>query len=60
MKKEKKPTVDISNLPRPAILELTQKLVGIATRQLASGKDVSQENIAIVNRARKALTKARK
>lgn len=44
----------IASLPRPAILELTRRLVEMATRRLASGQDVTQENIAIVNRARKA------
>jgi hypothetical protein len=45
----------ISELPRPAILALTKMLLGVATRRLASGQDVTQENIAIVNRARKVV-----
>jgi len=48
----------ISELPRAAILSLTQKLIGIATHRLATGQDVTQENIATVNRARKAVAKA--
>jgi hypothetical protein len=48
----------ISKLPRDAILSVTKSLLGVAMRRLASGQDVTQENIAIVNRARKAVAKA--
>lgn len=34
------------------ILALTEKLYGLASRQIASAQHVSQEDIAIVNRAR--------
>lgn len=48
----------ISELPRGDILAITKKLLGVAMRRLASGQDVTQENVAIVNRARRAVAKA--
>jgi hypothetical protein len=51
-------TATIPQLPRADILALTKTLIGVATHRLASGKDVTQENIRIVNRARKAVANA--
>lgn len=48
----------IPELPRADILALTKTLLGVATRRLASGQDVTQENIAIVNAARKTVARA--
>jgi hypothetical protein len=48
----------IPELPRADILALTKTLLGVATSRLASGQDVTQENFAIVNRARKAVARA--
>lgn len=52
---EKNLDATISELPRATILALTRELVAQAVRRFANGQDVTQENIAIVNRARKAL-----
>lgn len=51
--KTKNQPVTIAKMERPAILALTRKLLDAATHRLASGQDVTQENIKIVNRARK-------
>lgn len=48
----------IASTAPSAILEMTRTLLDFATRRLASGQDVTQENIAIVNRARKAVKAA--
>jgi hypothetical protein len=48
----------IPELPRDDMLALTKSLLGVATRRLASGKDVTEENIRIVNHARKTVAKA--
>lgn len=39
------------------VLAVTEKAVEIAKRHIATGEDVSQENVAILNRARQALAK---
>jgi hypothetical protein len=57
---KKKPDATIAQLPRGDILALTKALIAVATKRLASGQDVSQENIAAVNRARKAVANAGK
>lgn len=57
---KKKPDATIAGLPRGDILALTKSLLAVATKRLANGQDVSQENIAAVNRARKAVSRAGK
>ena len=41
------------------ILALTEKVYGLAKAHIASGQQVSQEDIAILNNSRKVITKAR-
>lgn len=47
----------VQNATRADILALTKKLYDIGKKRIASGKDVSQENIAILNRTREAIAK---
>lgn len=42
---------------RADILALTKKLYEIGKKRVSSGQDVSQENIAILNRTRDAIRK---
>jgi hypothetical protein len=57
---KKNPDATIAAIPKADILALTKTLLEVATRRLANGQDVSQENIATVNRARKAVSRASK
>ena len=47
----------IAAIPKADILALTKSLLVLAIRRLANGQDVTQENIATVNRARKAVAR---
>lgn len=50
---------DLKNMPREAILALADKLLDAAKQRLASGQDVTQENIRITNDARKRIAAAK-
>lgn len=52
-------TNSLTGKSREDILTLTEKLYKIATKQIASGQDVGQEQFAIANRARIQIKRSR-
>lgn len=59
MTQEIKPPKELAGQSQPAILALANTLYEMGKAQIAAGKPVSQQEMAILNNARRALKRQR-